>query len=415
MITVPANDQRVADPSDINPTAGANGEDGAVAENSPAGEAVGITIRADNATSYTLTDSADRRFTISATGLVTVADGAKLNFEDSISHSVTARAGNRFAETVSITLAIEIINVDEITLRDTDGRNNTVAASASTVVRGMTLEATHRDGIPITAWELRQSVGLFEFTQDPVDSSTQGLRIKADAGDLSSRIGDTTRLTVIARTEHDMATLALTITFTEQEPVLVGELMDIDEADNEVAENSSAGGTVGITIRAENADAYALIDSADGRFAINPETGLVTVADGSLLNFEEDTSHSINVEASSVNDSRSMRFAIIVTDVNEFPVGPVTDTDLDTPNELPENALAGSYTGITLSATDKDASAVVTYRLLDSSDELFHADSRTGVVTLRASLTTNNPPNTQSPPRPCPATAPCRLSSSPLM
>ena len=275
-VTVPANDQRVADPRDIDVTTeGADGEDGVVAENSPAGATVGITVRADNAAAYTLSDSAEGRFAISSeTGIVTVADGAKLNFEDAASHSITARAGNRFAETASITLTIEVINVDEITLRDREGENNTVAASAGAVVRGMTLEATHRDSVAIAKWELRQVVGLFEFTRELAGGSTQGLRIKADADSLSSRIGATTRLTVIARTEYDAATESFTIRFTGQAPVLVGELEDIDDADNEVAENSTAGVTVGITIQAENATTYTLTDSAGGRFAINPETGL---------------------------------------------------------------------------------------------------------------------------------------------
>ena len=139
-VTVPANDQRVADPRDIDiTTEGADGEDGVVAENSPAGSAVGITVEADHATAYALTDSAEGRFAISSeTGIVTVADSAKLNFEDATSHAITARAGNRFAKTASITLTVEVVNVDEIALVDIDSRNNLALASAGAVVSGMT-------------------------------------------------------------------------------------------------------------------------------------------------------------------------------------------------------------------------------------------------------------------------------------
>ena len=68
-VTVPANDLPVANLRD---TDDAPDE---VNENSPANTPVGIAMRADNATTYTLTDNADGRFAISSTGLVTVADG----------------------------------------------------------------------------------------------------------------------------------------------------------------------------------------------------------------------------------------------------------------------------------------------------------------------------------------------------
>ena len=54
-VTVPANDQPVANLRDADGEAG-----GMAAENSPEGTAVGITARADNATAYALTDNARR-------------------------------------------------------------------------------------------------------------------------------------------------------------------------------------------------------------------------------------------------------------------------------------------------------------------------------------------------------------------
>ena len=44
---------------------------------------------------------------------------------------------------------------------------------------------------------------------------------------------------------------------------------------------------------------FALTDDAGGRFAIDSNTGEVTVADGSLLDYETNTSHSVTVEAES--------------------------------------------------------------------------------------------------------------------
>src|SRR5205823_2730393 len=66
-----------------------------------------------------------------------------------------------------------------------------------------------------------------------------------------------------------------------------------------VAENSANGTVVG-TIAGVDPDAgatlaYALTDNAGGRFAINATTGQITVANGTLLDYETATSHGVTV------------------------------------------------------------------------------------------------------------------------
>ena len=62
---------------------------------------------------------------------------------------------------------------------------------------------------------------------------------------------------------------------------------DSDAATNSVVEGAAIGTTVGITASAIGVNGgtitYSLIDDAGGRFAIDPNTGMVTVADGTLL------------------------------------------------------------------------------------------------------------------------------------
>ena len=360
--------------------------DNALSENAAEGAYTGITLNATDGDrsavlTYALTDSNDDLFAVDPdSGRVTLL--GSLDYERSTRHTIIAQAiSSDGSDPTTAAFTIAVANINEITLRDRNNDNNVVAASTGSVVLGMTLEAIHADGAPITAWGLSQDADVFELTQ-AAGSSTQGLRIKADAENLSSYAAIS--LSVIARTELDAATEVFTIRFTEQEPVIVGELRDADATDNEVAENSPNSSTVGITIQANNATAYTLTESADGRFAIS-STGLVTVADGSLLNFEDTATHSIIVEASSINDRRRMSFAIAVTDVNEFDLTAVADSDA-ADNVLPEDAAEDSYTGITLRATDADGSAIITYTLTDSNEGLFLADTNTGTVTLRGSL-----------------------------
>ncbi|MBH0192734.1 MAG: cadherin repeat domain-containing protein, partial [Nitrospira sp.] len=65
---------------------------------------------------------------------------------------------------------------------------------------------------------------------------------------------------------------------------------------------------------------YSFTDSAGGRFAINSSTGVITVADGSLLDYEAVPSHTVTVR---VTDSGGLTydetFTIHLTNVNEAP------------------------------------------------------------------------------------------------
>ena len=89
-----------------------------------------------------------------------------------------------------------------------------------------------------------------------------------------------------------------------------------------VTENAATGTVVG-TVTGTDPDAgdtqtYSLTDTAGGRFAINRTTGVITVADGSLLDYEEATSHNITVQvADSRGQSYTERFTINLSNVDE--------------------------------------------------------------------------------------------------
>ncbi len=99
---------------------------------------------------------------------------------------------------------------------------------------------------------------------------------------------------------------------------------DLSLSGNTVVENATNGTVVG-TVSATDPDAgdtkaYSFIDNASGRFAINSSTGEITVANGSLLNYESATSHNVTVR---VTDSGGLTydetFTINLTNVNEAP------------------------------------------------------------------------------------------------
>lgn len=105
----------------------------------------------------------------------------------------------------------------------------------------------------------------------------------------------------------------------------IGPVTDDDSSLNQVRENSSTGTPVGITALAIDPDegdtvTYLLADNADGRFQINANSGVVMVADGTLLDYETQPTHAISIMATSSDGSSTFQgFIIEILDVEEVP------------------------------------------------------------------------------------------------
>lgn len=118
------------------------------------------------------------------------------------------------------------------------------------------------------------------------------------------------------------------VTLTDVDEFDTSRIADTNPAANSVFENATVGTVVGITASTIDADTtlnrvvYALDDNAGGRFSIDGNTGVVTVADGSALNDEANVRHSMIVRASSDDGKWSvMTIEIAVLNVAERPIG----------------------------------------------------------------------------------------------
>ncbi len=126
----------------------------------------------------------------------------------------------------------------------------------------------------------------------------------------------------------------------------VGTGTDTNATSNEVNENASVGTVVGITANASDSDAtintitYSLFDNDGGRFAIDANTGVVTVA-GAINRETDGASRTITVRATSADGSYTdQNFSININDIDEFDVGTVSDSDAIA-NTVDENAANG--------------------------------------------------------------------------
>ncbi len=387
------------DEFDVTAPADTDAAANSIAENAAAGTKVGITAFAsdgDATTSgitYSLANDAGGRFVIdAATGEVSVAAGASFDreTESAITIGVTATSQDGSSSTQSFAIAVTDVDEFDVTApTDTDPAANAVTENAAigTTV-GITAFASDGDATTngVTYALTDDAGGRFAI------NSTTG--VVTVAGAIDREAGATQAITVRATSaDGSIATQSYTITVNDADEFDVTAPTDTDAAANSIAENAAAGTKVGITALASDGDAttngvtYSLANDAGGRFVIDAATGEVSVAAGASFDRETESAITIGVTATSQDGSSSTQsFAIAVTDVDEFDVTPISDTNAAA-NAVTENAAIGTTVGITAFASDGDATnSGVTYSLTDDAGGRFAINSTTGVVTVAGAI-----------------------------
>ncbi|MGE3182058.1 MAG: cadherin repeat domain-containing protein, partial [Phycisphaerae bacterium] len=167
------------------------------------------------------------------------------------------------------------------------------------------------------------------------------------------------------------------------------EVLNVNEAiehlalDNStVVENAVPGTVVGTIVVSDpdidDAHSFELVNDADGHFQIDPESGVISVANGADLNFEENSELEITVRVTDVaGNERLETMTIQITDANEAPTQMsftppiVASPDLPTGQEVTR-----------IHSIDVDANDVLQYQLLNDGNGAFQIDANTGVVSV---------------------------------
>ena len=382
--------------SSVSSISDANADVSTISESVSNGATVGITAQASDADStdsvtYCLTDDANGRFTIDAnTGVVTVADASQLDYESATSHDIevmaTSSDGSTSTQTYTINLTDDTSEASVGSISDTNADASTISESISNgAAVGITASATDADATDSVTYSLSDDANG-RFT---IDTNT-GVVTVADASQLDYESATSHDIEVTA-TSSDGSTSTQTYTINITDDTSESSVSSISDANADVStisESVSNGATVGITAQASDADStdsvtYSLTDDANGRFTIDANTGVVTVADASQLDYESATSHDIEVMATSSDGSTSTQtYTINLTDdTSEASVGSISDTNADA-STISESISNGAAVGITASATDADATDSVTYSLSDDANGRFTIDTNTGVVTV---------------------------------
>ena len=312
------------------------------------------------------------------TGAITVNDADDLDFETTTSHTLTVQATddvNDDSEDITITIS----NV-AITVTDTQATIDETSAADAAVV---TVSATGDDDIAYV-WSITN--GNTDGDGDnslpfAIDADTGAITVN-DADDLDFETTPSHTLTVQATdgaTQTD--TEDITITISNVAPTVVDTDATISEtaaADSAVVTVTTTGDDDGLTwsITGGNTD-------GDGDnslpFAIDADTGAITVNDADDLDFETTSSYTLTVQATDDVNDDSEDITITISNVAIT----VTDTDAT----ISETAAADAAV-VTVSATGDDDIAYVwsiTGGNTDGDADLnpaFAINSGTGAITV---------------------------------
>jgi hypothetical protein len=352
---------------------------GSVAESAKSGTLVARLLASDpdagERLTYRLTEDAGGRFAIDAeSGAISVAEDSVFNFDEAASHEigvqVTDSGGLSYTERLTIAVTNDNFAPTGVTLSD-----GTVAENAEAGTLVAKISANDRDADERLTYSLTEDAG----ERFVIDAESGRITVSASASldfeeetshQLMVRVTDSGGLT------HEEA-LAIAVTDANEVPSVEADSLDVDE-------NASPGTTVG-RLSASDPDSgadgdlrYAITgDNSNGRFVIDPATGVITVAEGANLDFEDRRSFKLEVTATDGGGLSDGALVVIdLVDRNEPPNGIRLIS-----GKVPENAAHGRLVG-QVAALDPDAGDSLTYGLTKDAGGRFTIDSRTGTITV---------------------------------
>ncbi|MEM9385757.1 MAG: cadherin domain-containing protein, partial [Pseudomonadota bacterium] len=374
-----------------------DGAANSIAESASIGDSVGVTAFANdadgsaNGVAYSLSENPHEAFAIDpTTGEVTVANPASLDFESAQSMQIEVTATSQDGSSSAQTFDIAVTDSNEFDVSpvsDHDGAANSIAEDASVGdYVGVTAIADDADG---SANGIEYSLSENPSGTFAIDPTTGEVTV-ADPAGLDFESAQSMQIEVTATSQDgSTSTQRFEIDIANVDEYDTSSVSDTDGAASTLSESAGNGTAVGITAFASDADGvnnevtYSLSANPNDAFAIDANTGVVTVNDSTALDFESGNTMQIEVTASSADGSSSEQiFDIALTDQNEFHVSAVGDTD-EAANFISENASAGDTVGVTAFASDGDSTdSSVSYSLSDDAGGAFAIDASTGEVTV---------------------------------
>lgn len=363
-----ANDAPVVEPFDAS-----------VAENSPAGDAVGVMSATDQdstfGSDYLLSIEAGNRggaFALDAeTGKLSVATTEPVDFEANAAFVLTVRATDTSDSTVygerDVTVTVTDINEAPVIPPQRIAVSEAIQPGFSAGF----ISYTEPDLGQALSWQILQQPEGDNFT---IHSAGE-IRI-SESGSLDFE-AVAEFLLVVKATDNGLPamsaeqTVTISVSDANDPPRLTSDTLEFSEA-------ALAGQVIG-QILAVDDDAgqtltYAFVSGADDLFSVDATTGEITLVDAEVVDYEALEHYEIVVD---VTDSAATpagireTLTLLVTDANDAPV--ISSQGLT----AAENAATGSSVG-TILVEDQDANDTHTFTIQSQSADWFRIDTASG-------------------------------------
>jgi VCBS repeat-containing protein len=354
-----------------------------VSENSANGAGVGTVVSSDpdagDTKSFSITaGNTGGAFGINiSTGVISVANGAALNFEAATAFNLTVRVadGGGLSSTATVTVNINNVNEAPFIANQTfsvseNSANGTMVGTvvASDPDAGDTKSFSITAGNAGGAFNINTSTGVISVANgaalDFEAAAAFSLTVEvADGGGLSST-----------------ATVTVNINNVNEAPFIADQSFPVNE-------NSINGTPIG-TVAAGDPDAgstlsYSITGANPGGFVIDPVTGALSVGNSAAMNHEASPSFSFMVQVSDGALSASATVTVNVANVNEAPF--IADQSFP----VNENSINGTLIG-TVATGDPDAGSTLTYSITGANPGGFVIDPATGALSIGNSVAMNH-------------------------
>ena len=351
-----------------------------LAENSTAGTVVGSVTASDpdagDTLGYTITGgNTNGAFTIDASGQITVANAAALDFETTPSFTLTVQVQDQGGTglTATGTATVNLTNVNEapsVTGFTTSLAENSTAGTVVGSVTASDPDAGDTLGYSITGGN---TGGAFA-----IDASGQ-----ITVGNAAALDFETTPTFTLTVQVQDQAGTGLTATATVTVNLTnVNEAPTVTGFTTSLAENSAIGAVVG-SVTASDPDAgdtlgYTITGgNTGGAFAIDA-SGQITVANAAALDFETNPTFTLTVQVQDQGGTgltATGTVTVNLTNVNEAP----SVTGFTT--AIAENSALGTVVG-SVSVSDPDAGDTFSYALTNGNTGGAFAIDASGQITV---------------------------------
>ena len=321
-----------------------------------------------------------------STGVVTVSNGATLNYEGTASYTYTVQVADS-SHTTAATVTVNLTNVNENPTLGAQSVNlpeNTAAATLVVDLLAADQDAGDSEAEGTLTYAVTGGDGQALFDIDADDGEVH----VAAAAVLNFEAADHSfALNVLVADDEGLtgtATITIDLTNVNETPVVNDQGFDVDEnsaaatsVDTVVASDVDAGDTLTWSITAGNPNGDGDGTSA---FAIDDGTGEITVADAGDLDFEHTAQHALTVQ---VEDAGGLTdTATITIDVNDVNDAPVVNNQTFS---VAENSAQTTAVG-TVVASDEDVTPpdTLTYSITGgNAGNAFAIDGGTGAITVQ--------------------------------